>query len=200
MHPYATDSNERQYIPLILAGLAIAAALLLSYLLDAFSIQIPWWIDAPSTMGFYGIFFSLFNKKIWKMELLRSIGLVKVPVLEGPWKGTITTSFDEHASTHDVEIQIIQTWTRIAVNLEGKDSKSNTLAATLLTESPEGIVLSYQYRNEPLPHAVDAMRIHYGTARLTFSNTGRLEGEYYSGRGRQNFGSISLERKRSGLM
>jgi hypothetical protein len=200
MHPYGTDSNERQYIPLILAGLAIAAALLLSYLLDTFSIQIPWWIDAPSTMGFYGIFYSLFNKRIWKMELLRDIGLVKVPVLEGLWKGTITTSFDEHASTHEVEIQIRQKWTQIAINLQGKDSTSHTLAATLLTESPQGIVLSYQYRNEPLPQAVDAMQIHHGTARLTLSNTGRLEGEYYSGRGRRNYGSMSLERKRPGLI
>jgi hypothetical protein len=151
-------------------------------------------------MGFYGVFYTLFEKKLWRTGILRQFGLVRVPILEGAWKGTITTSFDEHAATHNVEVQICQTWTRIAVNLRGKDSTSHILAATLLTESPEGVVLSYQYRNEPLPQAVGTMQIHYGTARLTLSNTGRLEGEYYSGRGRQNFGSIRIERKRPGLM
>jgi hypothetical protein len=200
MHPYGTDSNERQYIPFILAGLAIAAAWLLFRVLDGLSIQIAWWIDAPSTMGFYGLFYTLFNRWIWRLELLHDLKLIKVPVLAGSWKGVISTSFDEHASAHDVEVEIIQTWTQISISLHGKDSKSHTLAATLLTDSPGGIVLSYQYRNEPLPHAISAMQMHYGTARLNLAKTGRLEGEYYSGRGRQNYGSVHLERKYSGLM
>lgn len=183
-----------------LAGLAIAAALALFSLLDALSIRLPWWIGPPSTMAFYGMFYGLFEKKLWRVDVLHTLGLVKIPILDGAWKGTITTSFDEHAATHDVEVEISQTWTRIGVKLRGRDSKSHTLAATLLVDSPEGVRFSYEYRNEPLSHAVGSMQIHNGTARLTLTNTGRLEGEYYSGRGRQNFASIRLERKRPGLM
>lgn len=197
MHPYATDSSERKYIPLVLAGLAIAAALGFSRLLARLAFTVPWWIDAPSTMGIYGIMHTLFDKKLWRINLLRQFGLVKLPILEGDWHGTLSTSFDEHASRHDVEVQIKQSWTRIVLSLRGRDSKSHTVAATLLTESFEGVVFSYQYRNEPLPHAVETMQIHYGTARLTLADSGVLEGEYYSGRGRQKYGSIRLERRSS---
>ncbi|MBI4464146.1 MAG: hypothetical protein HY647_05530 [Acidobacteria bacterium] len=197
MHPYATDSSERKYVPLVLAGLAIGAAWGFSRLLLFLNVPVAWWIDAPSTMGFYGIFYALFDKKLWEIRLLRKLGVVKVPLLEGDWQGTLSTSFDEHAAKHHVEVQIKQSWTRIVLYLRGRDSKSHTLAATLLIESPEGIVLSYQYRNEPLPHAVGTMQIHYGTARLALSDSDVLEGDYYSGRGRQNFGSLHLERRLS---
>ena len=62
MHPYATDSSERKQVPLILAGFAIAAAWGLTRLLMVLDFQIAWWIDAPSTMLFYGIFYTLFDK------------------------------------------------------------------------------------------------------------------------------------------
>jgi hypothetical protein len=198
MHPYATDSSERKQVPLILAGFAIAAAWGLTRLLMVLDFQIAWWIDAPSTMLFYGIFYTLFDKVLWKIKPLRQFRLVKVPNLQGDWEGTLSTSFDEHAKKHSVDVQIIQSWTRLVLYLRGRDSKSHSLAATLITEGPDGVVFSYQYRNEPLPQANESMQIHYGTARLTLSAAGILEGDYYSGRGRQNFGSLHLERRAVG--
>ncbi len=194
MHPYATDSSERTYIPFFLAGLAIVAAWGTALFLRRADISIPWWADAPSAFAFYGVFYKLFDLKMWRLPLLRQLRIVRLPVLEGQWRGELTTSFDEHASRHGVEVRIQQSWTRIIVSLRGKDSNSYSVAATLLAQSPEGAVLSYQYRNEPLPHAKETMQIHYGTAKLVLSDTGTLDGEYYSGRGRENFGAIHLQR------
>lgn len=194
MHPYATDSRERERVFLGLAALAVGAAWLLSRILVAAEVSAPWWLDAPSTMGFYGIFFSCFDRVLWRHPALHRFGIVKVPVLEGLWKGELRTSFDEHAARHDVDVQIQQTWTRIGLGLRGKDSASQSVAATILTESPDGVVLNYQYRNEPLSHAIDSMQIHYGTAKLILENNVTLSGEYYSGRGRQNFGAIRLRK------
>jgi predicted nucleotidyltransferase len=57
-----------------------------------------------------------------------------------------------------------------------------------------GTALSYEYENQPRPGAVKTMEIHFGTARLVFVNGRYLDGYYYSGRGRQEHGSIHLER------
>ena len=57
-----------------------------------------------------------------------------------------------------------------------------------------GPMLSYEYRNEPKPHAAATMHPHRGMTRLGLVSPGRLEGEYYTGRDRQNYGTLSLEK------
>jgi hypothetical protein len=197
MHAYATDSAERKYIPLLLAGLAIGAALGFPWFLSIAHVAVPWWLDAPSTMGFYGFFYWLFDTQLWRIRALHRLGVVKVPVLQGDWRGYVTSSFDEHAERHVVEVQIVQSWARLKVTLRSESSKSHSYLATLLTDAPDGAVLSYQYQNEPMPQAKETMQIHHGTARLVLSDDGTLTGNYYTGRGRQSVGSIYLERFRA---
>ena len=197
MHPYATDSNERKLVTSGLAVLSVGVAWILSRALAATSFSMPWWFDAPSTMGFFGLFYALFDRILWRGHWLSRFGVVKVPVLSGRWLGHIHSSYDEHATAHDVSVEIKQTWTELSVVLESSTSKSHTLVAAVQVKAPEGVVLSYQYRNDPKPAAVGTMQIHYGTARLTLSEGRVLEGDYYSGRGRQNYGSIRLEKQNS---
>jgi hypothetical protein len=194
MHPYGTDSSERRNIPFVLALVGIGAAWGLDLLLGWAKLTIPWWVDAPSALGFYGICYEVFDKWVWRLPILHRLGIVKVPILCGTWRGHVVSSFDRHAAKQEVEARISQSWTRLAVALAGKDSTSHSLVATILTEASDGSVLDYQYINEPLPHARETMQIHYGSARLTFSDMTILSGEYYSGRGRQNIGSIYLEK------
>lgn len=197
MHPYSTDSNERENVLLGLAVLAIALALMLSRLLAASHFTIPWWLDAPSTMGFYGILFKCFDHSVWRWRPLHNIGLLKVPILEGEWRGHVVSSFDEHKRPHEIALRINQTWTRIMVLLSSSTSNSHTMTASIEVGAPEGVVLSYQYENHPKPDALKTMEIHIGTARLVFADSRVLEGYYYSGRGRQEHGSIHLERTHS---
>lgn len=72
--------------------------------------------------------------------------------------------------------------------------QTHTLTAAIQVHAPEGVVLSYEYENQPRPGALKTMEIHIGTAWLVFTDGRVLEGYYYSGRGRQEHGSIHLER------
>lgn len=194
MHPYTTDSNERKSVPLYIAVLSIVAALILILITEAIPFAIPWWIDGTSVLGFYGLFYTIFNRYLWKSRLLRIIGLVKVPNLNGTWNGDLSSSFDKQATKKNATIRISQTWTGISIHLETDSSKSHSLIAAIMTKSPIGAVLSYEYLNEPLPNAKDTMHCHRGTCRLTIqSDENILDGQYYSGRDRQNFGTLRFE-------
>lgn len=191
LHPYATDSDERKLIPLYLAGLAIASAIGLSSVLQR--VQLPGWLDVPATAGFYGLYYEAFRRRVWRMQTLHKWGCVKVPVLSGKWHGHVVTSFDELKGKHPIEAEIVQDWTHISIKMKSAYSRSESLVGSILVG--DDVVFDYEYRNEPLPGAVETMHTHRGTASLLISNDCRsLSGDYYSGRDRQNFGFLYLER------
>lgn len=190
-HPYATDSDERKTVPLFLAALAIVSAIGLSRVLTW--IHWPGWIDAPATLGFYGLYYEAFRRWIWRANLLHRFGIVKVPLLDGSWTGHVSTSFDDLAGRHPVTVEITQDWTHLLVRLISEYSRSESLVGGILVATE--VSLSYDYRNEPLPGAVGTMHAHRGSATLRYDReTGVLEGEYFSGRDRANYGAIRLER------
>jgi len=195
MYPYTTDSNERKLVLFLLVIISLLLAWFLNRILEVLQCTLPWWIDAPSVVGFCGIFYTIFDKYLWRISILRRIGLVKVPNLHGIWKGYIASSFDAHAAKHDATIEIHQSWTRISINLRTQISKSRSLTAAILTENQDAILISYEYLNEPMPNAKITMHTHRGTARLTLTlDSQTLEGEYYTGRDRQNFGVLRFRR------
>lgn len=194
MHGYSTDSSERRVVPLLLALLAIALAWVSSRLLAVLHFSLPWWADAPSSMAFYGVLYTLFDKYLWRSGLVGKLGLVRIPNLTGRWFGYLITSFDGHAKRHDLMITIFQSWTQIAVYLTTATSMSRSCAAVIQVDDPEGVALIYQYQNQPLAEATRSMHMHYGTAMLRISGGGYLAGEYYAGRDRRTFGRICCRR------
>jgi len=196
MHPYATDSSERKVMPFLIAAIGVILAWLLHWTFQALRVIVPWWLDAPSVMGFYGLLYSIFDKYLWRLKPMRKIGLVKVPDLNGTWKGYVSSSFNEYSSVqHDVTVMIRQNWSAINIMFETEHSRSHSLTAAIITESPLGTVVHYEYLNEPKPKARETMHAHKGTARLILKGES-LEGEYYTGRDRQNYGDLSLRRLR----
>jgi len=196
MHTYTTDSSERKFVPLYIAGASILLTWGLDRILALTKLIIPWWIDAPSVIGFYSLLYTFFDKRLWKLRILRTIGIVKVPDLNGVWNGYVVSSFDKHAKEDKATIKISQTWTRIIIVLETNHSKSISLIAGIVTEDSSGMILIYEYLNEPKPNAKHTMHVHRGTARATLKSEGKvLEGEYYTGRDRQNFGILRFERR-----
>ena len=194
MHAYTTDSSERKFVTLYIACLSILAAWAFNRFLEAMQLTLPWWINAPSVMGFYGLLYTIFNKYIWKWRILRTIGIVKIPDLNGIWNGYVASSFDRHNTKYDATLKISQNWNQISVILKTNYSKSSSLIAAIITEDPGGAVLSYEYLNEPMPNAKPTMHTHRGAARHTMQSNGKvLEGEYYTGRDRQNFGILRFE-------
>lgn len=190
MHSYATDSDEKQKISFILVTISILSAWSLHRIPN---LTMPWWFDAPSVIGFYGIFYNIFDKYLWKIDVFKKIRLVKIPCLQGTWEGYITSSFDSHKIKHDGTIKINQTYSRISIILESKESKSHSITASILTKNQDMLLISYEYLNEPTPNSKKSMHIHRGTARLQLSSDNQeLNGEYYSGRDRKNIGSLKF--------
>jgi|ERR1043166_7499994 hypothetical protein len=196
MHPYATDSSERRIVPLVLAVISIGAAWLLPKAFHVAGLDVPWWLDAPSVMGFYGLLHGAFDRWIWKWTPLCTIGLVRVPDLNGPWKYTIKSSF-LNGKNVDARVTITQTWRSIHVRLDTDQSHSSSLIASLLIDNPNEYVLNYEFLNSPKQDAVETMHMHRGSAEIRFPKNGKIltgDGEYYSGRDRANQGSVTAER------
>ena len=198
MHGYSTDSSERRMVPLLLALLAIALAWASSKFLAMAQLSLPWWVDAPSSMAFYGALYTLFDRYLWRNRLVYKLGLVRIPNLAGCWRGFLVTSFDGHTTQHDLIINIFQSWTQIVVYLNTPTSMSRSCTAVIQMDDPEGAVLVYQYQNQPLADAMKTMHMHYGTAMLRISTGSSLAGDYYAGRDRRTFGRICCDRQLGG--
>jgi len=191
MHGYSTDSSERRIVPLLLALFAIALTWASSKFFTIAHFSIPWWVDAPSSMTFYGALYALFDRYLWRNSLVRKLGLARIPNLTGCWRGYLVTSFDGLATQHDLIINIFQSWTQIVVYLATPTSMSRSCTAVIQVDDPEGAALVYQYQNQPLADAMKTMHMHYGTAMLRISDGGCcLAGDYYAGRDRRTFGRI----------
>src|SRR5260370_28944870 len=195
MHGYSTDSGERRVVPLLLASAAITLAWASSKRLAVMHLSLPWWLDAPSTLGFYGALYTLFDRNLWRNRLVRKLGLDRIPNFAGRWRGYLISSFDGHVKRHDLMINIFQTWTQITVFLTTATSMSRSSAAMIQVEDPEGVALIYQYQNQPLADAMKTMHMHFGTAMLRVSNDDCLVGDYYAGRDRRTFGRIYCRRQ-----
>jgi hypothetical protein len=194
-HPYATDSEERTRVLFLLAALAVALAYGIHHALRGLGILAPWWIDAPSPLLIYGLLGLFFERFFWKWSWLAKVGLVEVPNLSGRWTGVIKGSYDNFSTEHAITVLIEQTWTRMSIQLQSNSSASISSVAGILLHSAEPNILTYQYRSEPKADAVETMQMHVGTTWLKISNDHTtLDGQYYTGRGRQNFGSIRLRR------
>jgi hypothetical protein len=191
MHPYATDSEERRNVLLGIALVSLGLAYGFHWLIVHMNIQTPWWVESPSVLGIAGVLYKAFDKWLWRW--FRKLGIVKVPDIQGQWEVGGYTSFEQMKS-FKANVTIRQTWTHISVYLETEQSISRSLAASLSSNQPEGAVLVYHYRNEPKPNAVKTMHAHIGTALLRLKNAECMEGEYYSGRDRRNYGGLTLRR------
>jgi hypothetical protein len=193
MHPYSIDTEERKNVMLSLAVVSIILAWGFYKIINYYQISLPWCVESPSILFIYGVLFFMFDKWVWK--LLEKIGFLKTPNLNGEWRGYLKSSFDEHSAEIKATIEIYQTWTRIRVLLATERSSSQSESASLTINVPEGNYLCYQYINEPKPNAAKTMSMHRGTTRLLFNEKeNTLVGEYYSGRDRQNTGSLYFKK------
>lgn len=195
MHQFATDSLERRNITASIAILTIPLAFIINELPRQLGYSIPWWFDYPSVLGLFFLMYEIFNKSLWKWEVFKAFGLVKVPDLNGKWNGTLNTSYDGYKLNRTVTASITQSWTEMIMYLETNQSRSYTLTSAILVNQPNGITLSYEYFDEPITTAPETMHSHRGSGILKLNvNNLELKGEYYTGRDRMTNGSIFLRR------
>jgi hypothetical protein len=195
IHAYSSDHAERVRVIVFIGILSVLAAWLLHLLLGYIPLSIPWWIDMPSVLGFFALIRAVFDRSLWRSMLVRKTFGIFVPDLNGSWKGQLFSSYTDHSSPLDAELTIYQTWTSILISLETGTSISRSRAAAFVIDQPGRISLIYEYLCEPRPDATDTMHTHRGTAELHISSNGALlKGEYYTGRDRQTYGALNLQR------
>jgi hypothetical protein len=123
-------------------------AWLLARVTNHYDISIPWWLDAPAAMGFYGLLYRLFNEIGWKW--LRRINLIQTPDLSGVWSGHFLSSYDGHTEQKPATVEIKQNWSNICIIFKNGTSRSKSISASILTETGDSFVLSYEYQNDGL--------------------------------------------------
>ena len=188
MHSYATDVEERRPIFFILVVLSIVCAWLLPRGLSAVSVAAPWWLEVPSVWGFFGLFYWLVNRVVWRW-------VSRIPNLNGVWHGHVSSSFDQYQTEHKVTLRIRQTWTKLQVSLAAEKSQSHSVMGAVLVDGSHGPELSYEYVNEPRPGAADDMHAHRGFVRAEIQQRNVLSGSYYTGRDRERNGILVVRRK-----
>jgi hypothetical protein len=192
MHPYATDSDERRLIPLLIGLVALGAGLLVHALIEWIDLEVPWWFDVPTPLALYGLIWLGFDRVWWHWPIWRRLKLVRVPDYRGDWSLQGQSDYDSSTSFKGAAT-IRQTWTTISIEVETDQSRSHTMVASVLLDPSAQPLLMYQYSSEPKVGSVATLQAHRGTAWLRLTDGG-LTGEYYGGRGSGNAGTVRLSR------
>ncbi len=197
MHPYLIDDEMRTRVFLVIAAVSVLASWLFHILLVSLPFEIPWLVETPSVVGFFGGFLWIYNNHLWKAWPFRLLPWFFIPNLNGRWKVKIISSYKGFNEEKEAIATIRQTAVRMCISVKTNNSFSYSNSASLMrTERVSTFELLYNYVNQPSADATETMNQHYGTTWLILEEDGRcLEGDYYSGRGRKNFGKITFIRE-----
>ena len=195
MHDYAIDSRERVLVVRILFMASAFVAGVAAILIPSDLLPMRWLLPIPSIALVFGVSYWAFDNWIWRWRFLRFLRLISVPDLRGTWTGKIASSYTDFEKTQPVTVMIEQTWTKIVVRLNAAESRSWSLTASVLTNAPEGLTLTYLFDNQPEAESDRTMERFRGTTVLVRTAADRLEGYYYTGRGRATYGSLKLCRQ-----
>ena len=196
MHDYAIDSRERVFVVRILFTASALVAGIVALLIPSDILPMRWLLPIPSIPLVFGVSYWAFDNWLWRWRFLRILRLIRVPDLRGTWAGTIASSYTAFEHQQAVTVTIEQTWTKMVVRLNAAESRSWSLTASILTNSPEGLVLTYLFDNQPEAESDRTMERFRGTTVLVRIAADQLEGYYYTGRGRGTHGSLRLCRQR----
>lgn len=214
MHTYSTDTDKRPVVYGLLGFAAYLLVLGIGWVTSLLASGLP--AIAGGTIS-WGLAFAglstAFSRYGWKTGIARAIGASKSPDFSGKWDGYIKTSYsgdipdpalhesnDPEADMQRVtaSLRIKQSWREIGIHLSTDNSASDSTGATVLTKDGRWPSLTYQYGNKPGADTEPSMTAHDGTADLSLKQNGTsdiLEGFYYTGPGRENYGEMYFERQ-----
>ena len=192
------SNNYKQFTAfiLILVGISAVVVYMISYALKSYGVEIPFYIETPSIPAVYALFFVLFDRFLWKNKIFKRLDIVIADDLNGKWVGSLKSSYDNFATDIEAQLVIEQTATKIKICGTFNKSKSVSIHENFgRSEIDNRVALFYFFRNEPSYDATQTMAMHEGSAKLTYSPENEsLTGYYYSGRDRNNFGTIEVKK------
>ena len=149
MHGYAIDSRERVLVVRILFMASALVSGVAAALIPSDVIPMRWLLPIPSIGLVFGVSYWVFDNWLWRWQFLRVMRLIRLPDLSGAWTGTVASSYSGFEGVQQVTVKIEQKWTRMVVRLNAEESRSWSVTASVLTNSPEGLILTYLFDNEP---------------------------------------------------
>lgn len=195
MHPYASEARNRPALFLAMAAAAIALAYGWSQLASRVGLEVPWWMESPSVLLFYGAFWKAFDLWLWSARVSRLFGWSAAPDLRGTWNAEVATTYADTPTITFGAAEIRQSSSRLKVSIRWEQSTSYSVAGVVQESPVSAPELIYQYVNRPDVDAVETMHMHRGTAWLELQSPNKMVGEYFSGRGREQWGRIRLVRR-----
>jgi hypothetical protein len=151
----------------------------------------------PMAVAGYAFVALIFTKWLWRCKFFAD-WLVKVPDLQGTWRGELKSDWIDPKTNQGIPpvpitLVIRQTFSNISCILMTKESSSYSTTANINAESNnENLFLTYNYTNRPKATLRDRSAIHDGAAVLKIVRTPKriLEGEYWTSR--KTRGEITL--------
>jgi hypothetical protein len=195
MHEYAIEGKGREKLlfwiafssifitPFINVGLNHAFAIFSKY------IEITY---TATSLLVFSLFFWLFNKFIWRI----TTKILNVPDLNGRWncKAHSFNNKTKNKFDWDSVIEIKQTWSKIAIYQQTKDSDSHSVSVmgSIKIEANGEIILSYVYENTPRSNTPELLK-HKGMVALRFNKyRTNASGDYFSDQHRCTYGTMEL--------
>lgn len=190
MEQYSIDGRGRGEVYITLAVASLALAYAAHQVIDLLPFHIPWWIEVPSFVVWFGVVNITFDRWLWRVRVA-GMRLSAVPDFSGEWHGTIAAVNAESQKIElPVDVRIEQTWS--AIEVRGKTSRGITRSkiAGVRIEDEE---LRYEYETQP--DVFDATAKHHvGFCVLELHEQNLLEGFYYTLDGTSTKGVIALRR------
>ena len=111
----------------------------------------------------------LFDRWLWRMPGVSR--LVRHPILQGTWKGTLRSNWKDPVTHQGIEpiaafLAIRQTYSTISIRMMTEESTSQSMVAALETGSDGVPRFSSTYENVPGVLIQDWSRIHHGALLL----------------------------------
>jgi len=207
-HGFSTDQPRRRRVTFFACGAAgVLAANNFGPLVASFT---GFGLFRNVTISFVlaaTIVYTLISRVLWTIQPIAKL-IGAPPDLRGDWEGHLYTDTEEYDAEdmmsvdelgHDLVkmeagMSIKQSWDRIQVTFRGPNSSSKSEGATILVDDGGTPTLTYNYDN-PGEDFNDELGPHAGTATLKYDPENEtLEGTYYTGPKRGNYGRIELKR------
>ncbi len=189
MHAFSIDRDERALVFFYLAAAAIALGYGTHLIIARWIPGLPWEIDPPTAITWFGVLRGWFDKKLWRVRFGKW-RLSRIPDLNGKYVGTLRGRFQGVFRTTDIDVVIEQTWSGIRIEGETISTTAKSEMAFISIDESE---LRYEFSNEPKPDKVGVRTPHRGTSFYKISGEG-LVGGYYNYGGSSTDGAIKLRR------
>lgn len=156
----------------------------------------------PQAISVYAIIGIIFTKWLWRWNLLQG-WLIKVPDLQGTWRGELKSDWIDPSTGKGIApipilLVVRQTFSSIKCTLMTKESTSYSTTADInYVPGGEDLYLTYNYTNRPKATIRDRSAIHDGAAIMKIIKKPQpcLEGEYWTSRKTRGEITLNFESK-----